>query len=285
MKPHEFNSADAIAWCPGCGNFGIREAVKQALSELGIEPEQTCFVSGIGQAPKLPHYIRCNLFNGLHGRTLPVAIGAKLANPELVVIAEGGDGDGYAEGANHFLAALRRNADITYLVHDNQIYGLTKGQTSPTSDVGMVTRTTPWGVLVPAFNPLALAIALDAGFVARGFAGNIPHLAGLIQQAIRHSGFSLVDILQPCVSFNHVNTAKWFRHRVYELGKDEPHDPSDRRKAFLKAREWGDRIPIGVLYRSERKAYNLTQATHDETPLASRPTDPAVIERLVRRFD
>jgi 2-oxoglutarate ferredoxin oxidoreductase subunit beta len=248
-------SSDEVAWCPGCGNFGIREAVKQALSELGLTPEQTCFVSGIGQAAKAPHYIRCNLFNGLHGRTLPVATGVKLANPDLVVFAEGGDGDGLAEGGNHFLHALRRNVDITYLLHDNQIYGLTKGQTSPTSGQGMITRTTPFGTIEPAFNLLALAVMMDAGFVARGFSGRPKHLAGLIKQAVNHRGFALVDILQNCVSFNHVNTLKWYSHRVHDVGEDG-HDPMNRDKALTLALEWGDRIPIGVLYTSARKSYD-----------------------------
>lgn len=255
MNPKELNSNDPVAWCPGCGNFGIREAVKRALVELELEPWQTCFVSGIGQAAKAPHYIRCNLFNGLHGRALPVATGVKLANPELVVIAEGGDGDGYAEGGNHFLHALRRNIDITYLVHDNQVYGLTKGQTSPTSDTGMRTRTTPSGSRAPAFHPLALAVALDAGYVARGFSNRVAHLAALIAGAVRHPGFALVEILQPCVSFNRVNTGQWYRERVYELADE--YDPTNRELAFDLAREWGERIPIGLLYRSPRPAYPL----------------------------
>jgi 2-oxoglutarate ferredoxin oxidoreductase subunit beta len=246
MQAKLWDSDDPVAWCPGCGNFGIREGVKLALERLGVEPHEVAFVSGIGQAAKAPHYIRCNLFNGLHGRTLPVATGLKLVRPDLVVIAEGGDGDGYAEGGNHFLAALRRNLDITYLVHDNQIYGLTKGQTSPTSDSGTVTRTTPFGSVAPAFNPLALAVAMDTGFVARGFAGNPGHLAGLIVEAVRHPGFSLVEVLQPCVSFNRVNTWQWYRERVYEL-INEDHSPGDRQRAFHKCREWGARIPIGVL--------------------------------------
>jgi 2-oxoglutarate ferredoxin oxidoreductase subunit beta len=256
VNPRELNSSDVVAWCPGCGNFGIREAVKRALIELDLEPWQTCFVSGIGQAAKAPHYIRCNLFNGLHGRTLPVATGIKLANPGLTVVAEGGDGDGYAEGGNHFLHALRRNLDITYLVHDNQIYGLTKGQTSPTSEAGTKTATTPFGSRAPAFNPLALAVALDAGFVARGFSNKVTHLADLIVQAVRHPGFALVEILQPCVSFNRVNTVQWYRERVYELSDE--YDPTNRGQAFDRVREWGERIPVGVFYRSARPAYPVS---------------------------
>jgi len=253
VKPADYNSPDPIAWCPGCGNFGIREAVKLALSESGVEPRNTCFVSGIGQAAKAPHYIKCNLFNGLHGRTLPVALGIKLSNPALRVFAEGGDGDGYAEGGNHFLHALRRNANIVYLLHDNQIYGLTKGQTSPASDLGFVTRTTPFGSFAPALRSLALAVAMDAGFVARGFSGNVRHLADVIKAAMAQPGFALVEILQPCVSFNKVNTGQWYKERVYELGAD--YDLTDRFAALAKAREWGEEIPIGVIYRSNRPAF------------------------------
>jgi 2-oxoglutarate/2-oxoacid ferredoxin oxidoreductase subunit beta len=269
VKPAEYNSTDPIAWCPGCGNFGIREAVKLALSELGIEPYETCFVSGIGQAAKAPHYINCNLFNGLHGRTLPVALGVKFANPSLRVFAEGGDGDGYTEGGNHFLHALRRNANIIYLVHDNQVYGLTKGQTSPTSDLGYVSKTTPLGSLAPGFHPLALAVAMDCGFVARGFSGSVRHLADVIKAAVGQPGFALIDILQPCVSFNRVNTGQWYKERVYELGAD--YDPTDRFGALAKAREWGERIPIGVIYRSSRPALSAraTQAEFNETTFGS----------------
>lgn len=254
MLASHFDGTDPIAWCPGCGNFGIREAVKQALAELEVEPQRVCFVSGIGQAAKAPHYIRCNLFNGLHGRSLPAALGVKLANPELVLFAEGGDGDGFAEGGNHFLHALRRNADITYIVHDNQIYGLTKGQTSPTSQFGTVTRTTPFGSWEPAYNPAALAVMLDAGFFARGFSGRPKHLAGLIRKAVEYRGFALVQVLQNCVSFNRVNTAKWYNQRVYELEGEPDFDPTDREAAWRRAGEWGDRIPIGVLWRSNRPA-------------------------------
>ncbi len=245
-----YHSPDEIAWCPGCFNHGILKAVKQALASLDIEPHRVMFSSGIGQAPKLPHYLKCNLFNGLHGRALPAAQGIKLANHKLTVIAEGGDGDGYAEGGNHFVHAMRRNCDLTYLVHDNQVYGLTKGQASPTSDEGYVSPTTPWGSMLPPEHPLALAVACDCSFAARGFAGDVEHLAGLIAEAIRHPGFALVDILQPCITFNRVNTLQWYKERVYQLPGD--YDPTDRQKAFAKALEWGERIPVGIIYRNPR---------------------------------
>jgi 2-oxoglutarate ferredoxin oxidoreductase subunit beta len=240
------------AWCPGCGNFQILTAVKQALIELGLMPHQVLLVSGIGQSSKLPHYMRCNTFNGLHGRTLPVATGAKLANHELVVIAVAGDGDCYGEGGNHLIHTIRRNIDITLLVHNNQIYGLTKGQASPTSDAGMVTKLQPHGVVLSPFNPIAFAVSMDAGFVARGFSGDIPHLTEMIKEGIGHRGFSMIDILQPCVTFNKLNTYAWYRERVYRLSD---HDPYDRRLAFERALEWGERIPIGVIYRNHRPAF------------------------------
>ena len=190
------------AWCPGCGNFSILKAIKQALVSSELEPHQVLFVSGIGQAAKTPHYMNVNLFDGLHGRSLPVATGAKLANPHLKVIVESGDGCHYGEGGNHFLAAIRRNIDVTLLVHNNQVYGLTKGQASPTSETGFVTKAQPQGAAQAPFNPVAVAVAMRAGFVARAFSGNIDHLVQMIRQAMAHPGFALVDILQPCVSFN-----------------------------------------------------------------------------------
>jgi 2-oxoglutarate ferredoxin oxidoreductase subunit beta len=228
------------------------KAVKQALVARGLESHEVLFVSGIGQAAKAPHYLNANVFNGLHGRSLPVATGAKLANPSLTVIVESGDGCNYGEGGNHFLAAIRRNIDVTVLVHNNQVYGLTKGQASPTSSEGFVTKAQPEGVLSEPFNPIAVAVAMHASFVARGFSGLIDHLSGLIQEAIAHHGFSLVDILQPCVSFNKVNTYAWYKKRCYPL--PESYDPTDWEAAMKVAQEWGDRIPIGIIYTTQRPA-------------------------------
>lgn len=241
------------AWCPGCGNFAILNAFKEALAAEAIEPHRFCIVSGIGQAGKFPHYVKCNTFNGLHGRALPVATGIKLANHGMLVVAVGGDGDMYGEGGNHLLHAMRRNIGVKLFVHDNQIYGLTKGQASPTSMEGMVTKNQPFGVLSEQLNPMAMAVALDCGFVARGYAGDHEHLKALIRSALNYDGFSLVDILQPCVSLNKVNTWEWYGKRVYHIGDD--HDSRDRVKAFEKALEWGDRIPIGVIYRNDRPCF------------------------------
>ncbi len=238
-------------WCPGCGNYGIHIAVKKAISELGLKPHNVVMTSGIGCSSKLPHWVRVYAFNGLHGRPLPLAVGVKLANHNLTVIADGGDGDGYAEGTNHFVHFCRSNIDITYIVHDNQIYGLTKGQASPTSDIGMVTKTTPFGVLREPINPVLLALASGATFVARGFAGDIEGLKEILKKAISHKGAALVDVLQPCVSFNKVNTYSWYKERVYYL--DKPFDT--REEAMEKAMEWGDRIPIGVFYQVREKTY------------------------------
>ena len=268
------------AWCPGCGNFGILTALKKALVELDIYPHQLVIVSGIGQAGKLPHYLKCNTFNSLHGRAVPVATGIKLANHDLQVIAAGGDGDGYGEGGNHWMHAMRRNHDITYMVHNNQVYALTRGQASPTSDAGFVAGTTPQGAPNP-IQPLAIAIASDASFVARGFAGESDHLAGLIKLALQHKGFSLLDILQPCVSFNHVNTFEWYKKRVYKLDEDKNYDPSNKALAFSKSQEWGDRIPIGVIYLKKRAAFEESFHVLDDSPLVKHKHDLKKVNKLI----
>jgi 2-oxoglutarate ferredoxin oxidoreductase subunit beta len=225
----------------------------KALVKLGRAPRDILLVSGIGQAAKLPHYLRCNCFNGLHGRALPAAVGAKIANRELTVIVTTGDGDCYGEGGNHFLHNIRRNADITVIVHDNQIYGLTKGQASPTTDRGMVTKVQTRGALSEPLHPLEMAIALGCGFVARGYSADSDHLAELILRGVAHKGFSFIDVLQPCVSFNKMNTYEWYARRVYKL--EPAHDPGNKAAAYVKAAEWGDHIPLGVLYENERPAY------------------------------
>jgi 2-oxoglutarate/2-oxoacid ferredoxin oxidoreductase subunit beta len=277
----DYESSVPIAWCPGCGNFGILRAVNKALVELGLEPHQILFVSGIGQAPKLPHYTQGNVFNGLHGRTLPAATGARVANRDLVVIGIDGDGGAYGEGVQHLLATARRNINMTYLVHNNQVYGLTKGQASPTSELGFITKTTPLGATQP-LNPLMLALASDISFLARGFAGDIEHLSGLIKAGVRHHGFALLDILQPCVSFNHVNTFQWYKQRVYKL--EDSYNPADKAAALLKAQEWGDRIPIGIIFKQERPVYEETLPQLKDMPLVKQPIDPLKIEKLMEEF-
>jgi 2-oxoglutarate ferredoxin oxidoreductase subunit beta len=271
------------AWCPGCGNFGILAGLKKALVELNIDPHNLLLVSGIGQAGKLPHYTKGNVFNSLHGRPIPVAVAAKIANKDLTVIAISGDGDGYGEGGNHFVHAARRNHDITYLVHNNQIYGLTKGQTSPTSDVGFVTKTTPQGAPSP-INPITLAIAAGATFVARSFAGDTDHVSAIIKQGINHHGFALIDILQPCVSFNHKNTFQWYKERVYKMEEQPDYSPSDKTSAFVKAQEWGERIPMGVFYRENKPTYESAFPALATETLVSQPIEPLKTEKLLTEF-
>ena len=270
------------AWCPGCGNFSILEAVKQGLVDSGIAPHEVLLVSGIGQAAKAPHYLNANVFNGLHGRALPVATGAKLANPDLRIIVESGDGCNYGEGGNHFLAAIRRNIDVTLIVHNNQIYGLTKGQASPTSEEGLVTKAQPEGVASLPFNPIAVAVAMQASFVARGFSGMIEHLAGLIQQGLAHEGFALIDVLQPCVSFNKVNTFAWYKKRCYTL--PDEYDPSDWQAAMQTAVEWGDKIPLGIIYRNQRTSFEKRFSVLQRGPLVGQDTDLGELKKILEKF-
>jgi 2-oxoglutarate ferredoxin oxidoreductase subunit beta len=270
------------AWCPGCGNFSILEAVKQGLVDSGIAPHEVLLVSGIGQAAKAPHYLNANVFNGLHGRALPVATGAKLANPDLRIIVESGDGCNYGEGGNHFLAAIRRNIDLTLIVHDNQIYGLTKGQASPTSEEGLITKAQPEGVASSPFNPIAVAVAMQASFVARGFSGMIDHLAGLIQQGLAHKGFALIDVLQPCVSFNKVNTFAWYKKRCYTLADE--YDATDWQAAMQMAMEWGDKIPLGIIYRNQRTSFEKSFSVLQRGPLVGQDTDLAELKKILEKF-
>jgi 2-oxoglutarate ferredoxin oxidoreductase subunit beta len=272
------------AWCPGCGNFGILSAVKKALANLGKPPEEVLLVSGIGQAAKLPHYARAHVFNGLHGRALPAAQAAKIANHSLTVIAIGGDGDMYGEGGNHFLHAIRRNLDITVLVHDNKIYGLTKGQASPTTDLGTKTKVQNQGVINQPLNPLTLAISQHCAFVARSFAGSLDHLAAMIQAGVAHPGFSYIEILQPCVSFNKVNTHAWYKERVYEIPGDGSYNPEDFHQAMDKAREWGSRIPIGVIYRQDRPTYESQWTALHDLPLVDQNMEAETIAGIIRSF-
>ncbi len=271
------------AWCPGCGNFAILECLKTALEELGKEPSEVLLAAGIGQAAKTPQYISANAFCGLHGRSLPPAAAAKIADEKLTVIVDTGDGDSYGEGGNHFIHSIRRNVDITHFVHDNQIYGLTKGQASPTSVEGLVTGVQTDGNFNEPLNPMLLAIAAGAGFVARAFTGNRKLLVSLMKQAIEYRGYALVDILQPCVSFNRTNTFAWYSKRVYEL--DETYDSSDKAAAMQKAMEFGDRIPTGVLYREQKRTYHEKNAVlRSGVPLLDRQTDPDFLNRLVQSY-
>ena len=235
-----------IAWCPGCGNFPIRDVLEKAFQELPIPIKNIVLTSGIGQAAKMPHYLEVNYFNGLHGRSLPLAVGIKLARPDLTVIAYSGDGCNYGEGGNHFIHTMRKRLDITILTSNNQVYGLTKGQSSPTTDFAMKNPLSPQGNQNIPLNPVALAVTMGAPFVARGFAGERDHLKELIKEAILFKGTALVDILQPCVTFNKINTYQWFKERVFKLERPL----TDRHEALKMADLWGEKIPIGVIYRN-----------------------------------
>lgn len=279
-KDYDLGSID-IAWCPGCGNYAILNTLKQALVELKISPEQLVVVSGIGQAAKIPQYFKTNYFNGLHGRTLPPATGIKAANPNLTVIAESGDGDMYGEGGNHFIHAIRRNPDITNIVHNNLVYGLTKGQASPTSELGFRTPIQLNGVVSQPFNPISIAIALDASFVARAFAGDIEETKKIIKKAILHKGYALVDIFQPCVTFNKNNTYDWFKEHIFYL--DKKHDATNRIDAFKKSIEQ-NKLPLGVFYINKNKKtfeQNLKTYKQNKKPLSQRQIQMNKIVKLI----
>jgi 2-oxoglutarate ferredoxin oxidoreductase subunit beta len=259
-------------WCPGCGDFGVLNALQRACFELGLKPHQLLIVSGIGCSSNLPGYMNAYGMHTLHGRSLPVATGAKLANHELTVICTGGDGDGYGIGGNHLMHTARRNIDLTYIVMDNQIYGLTTGQISPTSRFDMKTKSTPHGSLEWPLNPLTSAIMSGATYVARGFSGDPKHLTELIKGGIRHRGFALIDVFSPCVTFNHDNDYPFFKERVKKL-EDEGHDPSDWKAACEKAMEWGDTLYTGLFFRTTERATldGLEPVLQSGPPLARRP--------------
>ena len=259
-------------WCPGCGDFSVLNALQKALFELGLAPHDVLVISGIGCSSNLPGFINAYGMHTLHGRALAVATGAKLGNHDLTVIATGGDGDGYGIGGNHFIHTMRRNVDLTYIVMDNQIYGLTTGQTSPTSDKGMKTKSTPHGNVENPINPMPLAMVGGATYVARGFSGKQKHLIDLMKSAILHRGFSLVDVFSPCVTYNMDNTYKWFNPRVKILEEEEDYDPSDFHAAIERAYQWGDEIPIGLLWhRTDLPTLEELEPVLDEGgPLAHR---------------
>lgn len=259
-------------WCPGCGDFAILQGLKMALVDLGLEPHETIVLSGIGCGSKLPHYMNVNGFHSVHGRPVAVATGAKLANPDMNVVVTAGDGDSYAIGANHFLHACRRNIGITQIVENNRVYGLTKGQYSPTSYKGFVTKTSPEGSIEPPLDPLPTALVSGATFIARAFSGDVKHMADVIGKAMRHDGYALVDVLQPCVTFNAGRSYDFYNERVYKL--DEDYDPTDMEMARKKAEEWGDKIPLGIIYKTERPTYENQIPALEEGPIVKQSLDP-----------
>lgn len=269
------------AWCPGCGNFGILKLLQEVLTELDLEPKNTVIVSGIGQASKTPNYIDTHMFSSLHGRALPVATAIKVSNPSLTVIAEGGDGDMYGEGGNHFMHTIRRNPDIVHIVHNNMVYGLTKGQASPTSQKGFETPVQVKGVSSEPFNPISVALALKAGFVSRVNIGNYAHAKTVLKEAFLHKGYALVDIFQPCVVFNKVNTYKWFRDNTYEL--DIGYRTNSLPSAMKKALE-NDPIPIGIFYQTVCTTFEESIRGDDNNALFDHNHDIKKLQELFEMY-
>ena len=272
-----------IYWCPGCGNFGIFSAVRRAIADLGLRGDQITAITGIGCHGKMTNYLKVNGFHVIHGRVLPVATAIKLANTEQTVIGFSGDGDTFGIGLGHFPHAARRNPDITLIVHDNLIYGLTTGQTSPTSKRGHVTKSTPRGAWEEAINPISTALASNASFVARGYVGEIGHLTELLKEALTFKGFAIVDILQPCIAWNRINTYEFYNERVYKL-EETDHDTGDLMQAYERAEEWSERIPIGVFYRRERPVYSENFPVLEGKPLVRQALEPANLKKLIDEF-
>jgi len=283
----DYNIDEKPTWCPGCGDFGILASLKNSLVQLNLHPHEILMVSGIGCGSKLPYYMRANGFDSLHGRALAVATGAKLAKHDLRVIVISGDGDGYGIGGNHFVHTMRRNPDLTHIVENNQVYGLTKGQYSPTSSKGYVSSTTPEGSIEVQVNPIALALAAGASFVARGFSNDPKHLTQTISKAIQHKGYALVDVLQPCITYNKINTGAWYKERVYKLDDEAGYDPHDYDAAWEKGKEWDERIPIGVIYQEQdRPTYEEQVSELQAGPLARQSVvrDRDLLEATCTRF-
>ncbi|MEM4347997.1 MAG: thiamine pyrophosphate-dependent enzyme [Candidatus Anstonellaceae archaeon] len=278
----EFNSPHQITWCPGCGDFGILIALKGALAKLGIPPHQAVVVSGIGCGGKIPHFIRTYGFEGIHGRALPAATGIHLSNDRLTVVAIGGDGDGCGIGLGHFMHTMRRNLDITYIIQDNEIYGLTVGQASPTTKKGVITKSTPHGTPEDPINPPLMALAAGATFVARGFSGDIPHLTDLIAKGIAHRGVAFIDVFQPCVTWRKDLPYELYQKKIYKL-EAEGHDPSDWHAAVARACET-ERWPIGVFYQVQKPIYTDQIPFIKEKPLVSHDISNIDISKYVEEF-
>lgn len=260
LELSKYKSETRPDWCPGCGDFGVLNSLVQAVANLNIDPKDLLVVSGIGCSSNLPGFIHAYGFHSLHGRAMPIATGAKLANPELNVVVTGGDGDGYGIGVGHFIHAMRRNLDITYVVMDNQIYGLTTGQASPTSAQLFATKSTPFGSVEMPLNPIALALVAGATYVARGFSGDPKHLTELIENGIKHKGFALIDVFSPCVTWNKVNTYDYFRQNCYKFNGAD-YNTSDISQAFEKSRETAPKLPIGLFYETSRPTYEEMDPT------------------------
>ncbi len=285
LKPSDFNTQRKPTWCLGCGNFGIWNSIKKAFVNLGLKNHQILIVYGIGCSGNTTNFIKTYAFHALHGRALPIATGAKLANHKLNIIVMAGDGDGVGIGGNHFIHSCRRNIDITYIMHDNKTYGLTTGQTSPTSDKGYKTKSTPLGVIEEPINPVSLALSSNATFVARGFSGDVKYLTNIFESAIKHKGFSFVDVLQPCVTFNKKNTYDWYRERIYKLESDKEHKKEDLISAFKKSKEdMGGKIPIGVFFQQEKPSYGDGLKQIERKPLVDHVINDIDINNLLTSY-
>lgn len=281
----DFKTNEKSWWCPGCGDFGVLAALQKALVALELEPHRVAIVAGIGCSGKIGNYINSYNFHVVHGRTLPTAFGLKLANRDLTVLAVGGDGDGFAIGMGHFVHAVRRNVNVTYIVMDNHIYGLTKGQNSPTSDPGVKVKATPHGNIESPVRPLSLALTAGATFVAQGFSSNQPQLAQIIQEAILHQGFSFVNIISPCVTYNKVNTYDWYKKVLTNLDDDQTYTPDDRAKALTTLIE-KEELVRGIIYREDSTPYEDRVSGFSKTPIVKRDTvlPQAEFEKLVATF-
>jgi 2-oxoglutarate ferredoxin oxidoreductase subunit beta len=272
LSPKDFATATPSWWCAGCGDFGVLAALKQACADLALQPKDVAFISGIGCSGKISGYLHSYAFHGVHGRALPTATAVKLANEGLTVIVAGGDGDGYAIGAGHFLHAVRRNANMTYIVMDNQTYGLTKGQSSPTSMLGYKEGPHPEGNPDAPINGLAIALAAGGTFLARGFSSEPKQMTEMLKQAVLHPGFAIVEVMSPCVTFNKINTYKWFKENVYHLDDTPGYDPSDKHKAFATLVQPG-KIPLGIFYREQRPTLDQLMLGVDHPTLSSLPIE------------
>lgn len=272
-----------ISWCPGCGDFVILDVLKDVLVDLDLMPHDVVIGSGIGQAAKLPHYLNVNAFNGLHGRAVPPMLGVQIANKNLKIFISSGDGDSYGSGGNHLIHNMRRNIDVVHMVHNNMVYGLTKGQASPTTSRNQKTAMQPNGVYLEPYNPIAMAIASGATFVARAFSGNRDHLYKVLMAAAHHKGYAIVDIFQPCVSFNKVNTNKWYRDHTYVLGNE--HNPYDKIQAFALSQQTEDNIPLGIIYKEDRPTFvESIPVLNNEHPLCKRFWSPDMAEAFLDDF-
>ena len=270
-------------WCPGCGDFGVLNGLQRAAATLNIDPKDLLIVSGIGCSSNLPGFFHSYGFHSVHGRSIPVATGARLANTDLHVVVTGGDGDGYGIGMGHLIHAMRRNLNITYVVMNNGVYGLTTGQYSPTADKGMVTKSTPDGSIDNPLNPLAIALATGATYVARGFSGDTKQISEIIANGIEHKGFSLIDIFSPCVTYNKINSYEWFRDRVYKLD-DIEHDTKNLHAAIKKAYEWDAKIPLGLFYQTNLPTYEDDEPVLNEGPLVNQKPIKLTPEMALREF-